>query len=127
MRVIVISDLHIGAGSLEDFDPEVEQAFGEFCDQIIAENQPTEVVINGDFLDFVQAEPWQSGEFESVTKTGVPLCFTEDQSIEKLESILRAHTATFDALAGLLKSKDVRRLTILPGNHDADLFWRRWW
>jgi UDP-2,3-diacylglucosamine pyrophosphatase LpxH len=123
MRVIVISDLHIGAGPLEDFDPEVEQALGEFCDQIVAEKQPTEVVINGDFLDFVQAEPWQSGEFESATKTGVPLCFTEDQSIEKLESILRAHTATFDALADLLKSKDVRRLTILPGNHDADLFW----
>jgi hypothetical protein len=123
MRVIVISDLHIGAGPLEDFDQEAEQALGAFCDWIAAEKQPTEVVINGDFLDFVQAEPWQSDEFESATPTGVPLCFTEDQSTEKLENILRAHKAAFNALAGLLDSKDVYRLTILPGNHDADLFW----
>jgi hypothetical protein len=57
-------------------------------------------VINGDFLDFVQAEPWQSPDFESETPDGVPLCFTQEQSLQKLESILSATQ---------------RRLTPLPG------------
>lgn len=124
MRVIVISDLHMGSGPLEDFDPEVEQALVDFCAQVAAEDQPTEFVINGDFLDFVQAEPWQSTEFESETSDDVALCFTEAQSLQKLENILRAHQATFDALARLAESKAVRRLTIMPGNHDPDLFWQ---
>jgi hypothetical protein len=49
MRVIVISDLHMGAGPLEDFDPEVEAGLVEFCAQIAADDRPTEFVINGDF------------------------------------------------------------------------------
>ncbi|MDP1865407.1 MAG: metallophosphoesterase [Bradyrhizobium sp.] len=125
MRVIVISDLHMGCGPLEDFDPEVEQGLIEFCNQIAAEEELTELVINGDFLDFVQAEPWQSPEFESETPNGISLCFTEQQSLQKLENILRAHSGTFDALAGLVNSKTLLRLTIMPGNHDPDIFWRK--
>jgi UDP-2,3-diacylglucosamine pyrophosphatase LpxH len=123
MRVIVISDLHMGSGPLEDFDPEVEQALVEFCDQIIADDQPTEFVINGDFLDFVQAEPWHSPDFESATPQGDPLCFTEQQSLRKLDNIMHAHRVAFDALSRLAESKTISRLTIMPGNHDADLFW----
>jgi metallophosphoesterase superfamily enzyme len=125
MRVVVISDLHMGAGPLEDFDPEVERALVEFCDEVAADHRPTEFIINGDFLDFVQAEPWQSPEFESETRDGVALCFTEAQSLQKLENIFHAHQATFDALARLVASNSVRRLTIMPGNHDVDIFWPR--
>lgn len=124
MRVIVISDLHMGSGPLEDFDPEVEKGLAEFCDQIATEGRPTELVINGDFLDFVQAEPWQSPDFESTTADGsVQLCFTQQQSLQKLERILHAHPTAFDALARLTGSKAISSLTIMPGNHDADIFW----
>ena len=71
----------------------------------------------------MQAEPWQSADLEAVSKTGVPLCFTEEQSAIKLANIMNVHAPAFNALAKLLKSDDLRRLTILPGNHDADLFW----
>ena len=124
MRIIVVSDLHMGSGPLEDFDPEVEIGFAEFCDQILAEGALTELVINGDFLDFVQAEPWQSPEFESTTADGnIQLCFTQQQSLQKLERILHSHETAFDALARLTASKAIGRLTIMPGNHDADIFW----
>jgi hypothetical protein len=89
----------------------------------VSENEPTELVINGDFLDFVQAEPWQSKEFESQTSDGVPLCFAEEHSVEKLRGIFKAHSAAFEALRKLLNSHALHRVTILPGNHDADFFW----
>jgi UDP-2,3-diacylglucosamine pyrophosphatase LpxH len=123
VRVLVISDLHMGAGSLDDFDPEVEQGLVEFCGQIAADKHLSELVINGDFLDFVQAEPWRSADLEAISKTGVRLCFSQEQSVVKLTNIMDAHAPTFDALAQILKSDDLLRLTILPGNHDADIFW----
>src|SRR5258706_1830715 len=123
MRILVISDLHLASGQLDDFDPEIEDALVEFLGQVSSERRETELVINGDFLDFVQAAPWQSQEFESETPAGLPLCFTESQSLQKLETILDAHSKTFAALSRLLKSENIQRLTILPGNHDADLFW----
>lgn len=123
MRILVISDLHLASGKLDDFDPEIEDSLVEFLDQVSSEKKETEFVINGDFLDFVQAEPWQSSEYESETPAGVPLCFTEHQSLQKLETILETHSKTFCALSKLLKSENIQRLTILPGNHDADLFW----
>jgi UDP-2,3-diacylglucosamine pyrophosphatase LpxH len=123
MRVIVISDLHIGCGPLEDFDVEIEQALVEFCAEVAADARSTEFVINGDFLDFVQAAPWQSPDLESESPDGVPLCFTEAQSLQKLENIFHAHQPTFYALALLVASNSIRRLTIMPGNHDADIFW----
>jgi UDP-2,3-diacylglucosamine pyrophosphatase LpxH len=123
MRVLVISDLHIASGPLDDFDKAIEAELASFCCQIAAEGVPTELVINGDFLDFVQAEPWRSNEFESTTVHGAPLCFTEEQSLAKLSGIFRTHPDTFDALQNLLKSPAINRLTIMPGNHDADFFW----
>jgi UDP-2,3-diacylglucosamine pyrophosphatase LpxH len=125
MRVVVISDLHIGSGPLDDFDREIELGLVAFCREICVNGEPTEFVINGDFLDFVQAEPWHSKDFESQTTSGIPLCFTEEQSLEKLKGIFAAHPETFDALGQMLRSPVLRQLTILPGNHDADFFWNR--
>jgi UDP-2,3-diacylglucosamine pyrophosphatase LpxH len=123
MRIVTISDLHLASGPLDDFDQEIESAFVQFLNGLSSDDEETELVINGDFLDFVQAEPWRSKDFESCTKDGIPLCFTEDQSLLKLENILRAHSKTFQALAETLKSHVIKQITILPGNHDADFFW----
>jgi UDP-2,3-diacylglucosamine pyrophosphatase LpxH len=125
MRLIVISDIHIGSGPLDDFDAELEQALIAFLDRLAVDPEPTELVINGDFLDFAQAEPWKGKDLESETVEGVPLCFTEEQSLEKLRGIMVAHADAFKALGGFLSSDATHQLTILPGNHDADFFWRR--
>ncbi|MGH8601943.1 MAG: hypothetical protein ACREXR_03940, partial [Gammaproteobacteria bacterium] len=81
-------------------------------------------MVNGDFLDFVQADPWDNtaGDLEAQSIDRVPLCHRESDSLEKLSRILTRHNTIFMALGHLLDRED-RRLTILPGNHDADFFW----
>jgi hypothetical protein len=64
-----------------------------------------ELVINGDFLDFAQAPPWQGSDLESFSADGIPLCFTEDQSLLKLTAICQAHQPIFKSLGDFLASK----------------------
>jgi hypothetical protein len=81
------------------------------------------LVINGDFLDFVQAAPWWGRALEGETAEGLPLCFTERQSADKFEAIRRAHPRVFDALGRFLTTNENNLLVVLPGNHDPDFFW----
>ena len=121
--LIVVSDLHVSAGPLDDFDREIERHFVDFLGTLGARPRPAELVINGDFLDFVQAPPSEGKELESKAVDGTPLCFTEEQSARKLAAILEEHGPLFDALSRLLRDGPHNRLVILPGNHDPDLFW----
>lgn len=125
MRLVVISDVHVGCGPLDDFDRELEQGLVDFLNELAADAAPTLLVINGDFLDFAQAEPSQSRELESKTEDGVLLCFTEEQSLAKLASIVDAHEPVFAALGRLTGDANGHRVVVLPGNHDADFFWPR--
>ncbi|MDQ2974822.1 MAG: metallophosphoesterase [Acidobacteriota bacterium] len=120
---IVISDLHIGAGPLDDCDAELERCLLDFLADIGSAGSPVELVINGDFLDFAQAPPWKGKDLEAVTPLGIPLCFTQEQSLAKLEAICNDHSSVFAALAHFLAVKVDNRLVINPGNHDADFFW----
>ena len=122
-RVIILSDTHIGSGPLDDFDSILQEHLCRFLDQWAKDPSAIEIVINGDFLEFVQASPWEGHELRSHTVAGLPLCFTQDQSLTKLDAIVLAHSPVFDALGKFLAAKEENRLTILPGNHDADLFW----
>jgi UDP-2,3-diacylglucosamine pyrophosphatase LpxH len=124
-RVFVISDVHIGGGELDDFVPALEQKLLQFIDTLSRLAQPVHLVINGDFFDFATAAPWEGGDLESTTTHGLRLCFTEAQSCSKLERIIASHGAVFDALARLLAAKPDNRISMMPGNHDPDLFWRR--
>jgi UDP-2,3-diacylglucosamine pyrophosphatase LpxH len=121
-KIVVISDLHVGSGRLDDCDSELEECFVSFIDLLHRDGSSVKLVINGDFLDFAQAEPWQDRDFEASSELQVELCFTQDQSVEKLKSILQAHQKIFKALARFLCSEG-NSLVILPGNHDADFFW----
>lgn len=121
--LIVISDLHLGEGVLDDFDPELEAHLVAFLDHIGASPNSVELVINGDFLDFAQASPWKGGDLEGRTTAGNPLCFTEEQSLSKFAAIHRAHAPVFHALRGLLARHAGHRIVVLPGNHDVDFFW----
>jgi UDP-2,3-diacylglucosamine pyrophosphatase LpxH len=121
--IFVISDLHISNGALDDFDEELEGHLASFLTWITRRPEPCELVINGDFLDFVQASPWSGRELESATKDGIALCFSEIQSVAKLEAIGRAHPSVFSGLNTFLSARPENRLVILPGNHDPDFFW----
>jgi hypothetical protein len=124
MDTYVISDLHIGAGPLDDCDAGCEDALVAFFDTLAgrAAHGPLELILNGDTFDFVQAEPWRGADLEAAAPDGVQLCFTEELSDQKARSIIGAHSRFFDAL-GRLRATPQVRLTILPGNHDSDLFW----
>jgi UDP-2,3-diacylglucosamine pyrophosphatase LpxH len=121
--VLVISDLHIGADPLDDFDEDIERHFVAFLDEWGRHAGNVELVINGDLLDFVQAPPFKGAELEDETHYGTPLCFTEEQSLQKLDAIATQHTAAFEALATFLAAGDGKHVTVMPGNHDADFYW----
>jgi UDP-2,3-diacylglucosamine pyrophosphatase LpxH len=122
-KLIVISDLHISAGPLDDFDQDIEQHFSDFVSQLTSAEGPFEFVINGDFLDFVQAPPDTGPDLETTSSAeGMPLCYTEQQSLAKLSAIEAAHPAVFRALGSFLAANEKNNLTLLPGNHDVDLF-----
>lgn len=121
--IVVISDVHIGAGPLDDFDTPLEAHLCDFLQKLSERVQPVEFVVNGDFLEFIQAPPWCGPELESRTPDNIPLCFTQDQSLKKLRAIHEAHSSVFEVLGRLLESPRDNRLVIVPGNHDADFFW----
>ena len=121
-KTVVISDLHIGAGLLDDCDSELESCLISFLREQSSNDNAVELVINGDFLDFAQAEPWESPDFETEYE-GLPLCYTQKQSTLKFEKIVAAHGAIFKALGDFLGANSENTIVILPGNHDADFFW----
>jgi UDP-2,3-diacylglucosamine pyrophosphatase LpxH len=120
--VIVISDLHIGSGPLDDFDHAIELELVAFLGELTRRPEAIELVINGDFLEFVQAEPWEDAGLKGATGKNQALCFTEVQSLMKLRNIMNSHPNVFRVL-GWFIAKDQNRIVILPGNHDVDLFW----
>jgi len=122
-RILIISDLHVGAGQLDDCDSELEECIVSFLEKYSKALDPIELVINGDFLDFVQAEPWEVGGLESISIEGFPLCFAEAQSIKKFDAIAIAHAPIFRALGHFLNACEENSLVVMPGNHDADMFW----
>ncbi|MFZ5525035.1 MAG: hypothetical protein ACOZE7_00055 [Pseudomonadota bacterium] len=122
MALHVISDLHIGSGVLDDCDAGCEAGLIGFIDELTAGPSPVELVLNGDSFDFVQAEPWRVAGLEATAVDGSPLCFTRETSLAKAESIIKAHPLIFDALTRFVR-REGARLTIMPGNHDADLYW----
>lgn len=118
--VIVLSDLHLGAGEMIDgkrnlledfyFDRELVNLFKYFS-QGMYEDRVVEIILNGDFLDFL-ATPYVNA-FEDT--------FWSDQTaIEKLEMIREAHREVFIALNNFLKKKD-KYFVYNVGNHDAEI------
>src|SRR4051812_47846403 len=118
----VVSDLHISDNPLDDFDDVLQGEFCRFLGGMSTGSGPFELVINGDFLDFVQAPPWEGAALSSTTPEGLPLSFTQEQSLAKLGAIGQRHAPVFEALGTFLAAREDNALTILPGNHDPDFF-----
>jgi UDP-2,3-diacylglucosamine pyrophosphatase LpxH len=118
--VLVISDLHLSAGAyingrknpLEDFHSDEELVeFLKFYSSGDFVGQEVELIINGDFLDFLAVPYVEFFDDEF---------WSQEAALKKLELIYHAHSEVFDALNDFLNVKK-KSLTYIIGNHDAEL------
>jgi UDP-2,3-diacylglucosamine pyrophosphatase LpxH len=130
---IVVSDFHLGAGPpdvnqnpLEDFI--ADEAFARFLETIRVESdrddKEVELIINGDFFEFLQVPAVD--EFDPGL-TYPPEAYydsSQTESIKRLDLITAGHPVVFDALSDFIQVEAPRRrMTLIKGNHDANLFW----
>ncbi len=123
-RVLVISDIHLGeilynedAPGLADYVHALNRELADFV-ATHRERRPPEgswhLVINGDMFDFVKLA--RLGDATSVGH--------EQASAirERLARIVKVHEPLFHELAVFLL--EGHRITIIEGNHDAEVYWR---
>lgn len=105
---IIISDLHVGQN--DDFDifanPTKIKLFSDFLDYFRKLSSPVELVINGDFVDFLQLRPWND--------------LSRETALKKIKAIVAKSPTVFNDL-GIFLSDSRHKLKILPGNHDVEL------
>ncbi|HEX4449903.1 MAG TPA: hypothetical protein VH143_03480 [Kofleriaceae bacterium] len=124
-RKVIVSDLHIGPGTsdprfagIEDFYSDAE--WGQFLD---AETAPTDLIIDGDFIEFWQiAAALHALPQADRSATGVTLAEDQTLGVAAIELVIAAHPTVFRDLGRFLARGD-RRVIVIPGNHDADLLW----
>jgi UDP-2,3-diacylglucosamine pyrophosphatase LpxH len=106
---------------LEDFREDAEAAFDQLLD-LMERERADELIINGDWIDFLQLEPF-AYTVDLYTEAGRRLGWTEGESLQKLESCkaAHAHLSFFQKLRDFLRGG--RKVTVMLGNHDPDLFW----
>ena len=117
--ILVISDLHLGAGEkvkgrrnfLEDFHYDRELVeFLEYYSTGEYAGREIELIINGDLFDLLAVPfvPFFDDEY-----------WSEEASLEKLKIILAAHPQVMRALDRFLSRKG-KTVTFIVGNHDAE-------
>jgi UDP-2,3-diacylglucosamine pyrophosphatase LpxH len=118
--VLVISDLHLGAGdevhgrknALEDFHSDKELVdFIKYYSSGDYANSNVELIINGDFFDLL-AVPFINYFDDEY--------WSEKAALEKLELILKAHPEVVEELVNFAKQKN-KKIVYIIGNHDAEL------
>ena len=119
---LVISDLHLGTGrvlqngsvnQLEEFY--FEEKLVEFLHYYTTgqySEYEVELVINGDFLNFLQVD--YRDHYLTV--------ITESVSVEKLKNIIAGHPKAFEALRQFAASSG-NSITYVVGNHDQSVMW----
>jgi UDP-2,3-diacylglucosamine pyrophosphatase LpxH len=131
---IIVSDLHLGAGSfdldggnvLEDFI--VDETFARFLDEMKeeSENQGTdfELIIDGDMLEFLQAPALDQFDPQRTYAPENYRSSLEEDSAKKVDLIVKGHPMFFAALREFIKpANPQRKVTIVKGNHDVELYW----
>ncbi len=122
-QVFVVSDLHVGGVYPESDDPDGRgfristqvPALTAFVTALADKQvgQPhIELVINGDFIDFL-------AEKEAASAGWQPFTLDPGEAVAKLEAIVHRDRPLFDALGRLLSRG--HRLTVTLGNHDIEL------
>jgi UDP-2,3-diacylglucosamine pyrophosphatase LpxH len=116
---LVVSDLHMGDGAPGDDFVDDSHQFANFIRAQAATPEghagDIELIINGDFLEFVQVLP------DAYTLDSSTYWCAEGESVSKLDRILTGHPDVFEALNEFQKQHN--RVTVFAGNHDVDLYW----
>jgi UDP-2,3-diacylglucosamine pyrophosphatase LpxH len=118
--ILVISDLHLSAGKtikgkrnlLEDFHYDNELIdFLNYYSSGDYENIEVELVINGDFLDFLAVPYVEFFDDEF---------WSESAALSKLKMIMDAHQEVLENLKKFV-STPFKKIVYIIGNHDAEL------
>ena len=129
----VLSDLYIGAGyaneggnNLEEFVVDAE--FVHFLSDIKAESQRTrtevELIINGNLFEFLGVPAVDHYIPTEIYPKEMYLDSSEAASVKRLRIIQQGHPQVFEALSKFMQAEaPQRRITIVKGNHDVNLFW----
>jgi UDP-2,3-diacylglucosamine pyrophosphatase LpxH len=118
---LIASDLHVGGGPHDPGDDHVyhkNQLASFIREQAASANGRAgriELFFNGDFLEFAQTD------VDAFAHVSDERWCTEQESLRKLETIIRGHRDIFDALRDFQVPGNV--VTIAAGNHDVDLYW----
>ena len=118
--ILVLSDLHLGAGImfdgrrnfLEDFqsDRELVDFFNYFSTDEYSSRE-VEIVINGDFFDLLAVPYVEFFDDEY---------WSENAGVEKLKIILNAHPEVMNSINQFLSIKK-KRVVYIVGNHDGEV------
>lgn len=130
---IILSDLHLGAGlfgganPLEDFRHDRE--FSGFAlalrDESDSTGRPMDIVINGDFIEFLQipAVPVSAYDPRTLYPEEAYRSTTEADSVLRTDLVIAGHRPVFEGLAAFLSERPRRTVTVIKGNHDILLHW----
>jgi UDP-2,3-diacylglucosamine pyrophosphatase LpxH len=120
---LLLSDLHLGRGRLledgrlnsfeEFYYTEKLVEFIQYYSAGAFRDYDVEIIINGDFLNFLQVD------YKSHYLTTI----TESISVEILKSILEGHEPVFKAMGEFL-SQPFRKITYVIGNHDQPMMFQ---
>ena len=120
---LVVSDLHLGKGrqlengslnSLEEFYyAEKLVEFIQYYSSGAYRDYDVEIIINGDFLNFLQVD--YRGHFLTV--------ITESVAVEILKSVIKGHPQVFRTMGDFL-SMPHRKITYVIGNHDQGMMFQ---
>jgi UDP-2,3-diacylglucosamine pyrophosphatase LpxH len=118
---VIISDLHLGKN--DEFDifkaDGKEGAFEAFLAHCGKLAGPVELIINGDFVDFLQLKPWDIYS----CKGKISL---QEKALSKAKEIAQGNARVFNALTGFLANPNTR-IAVLLGNHDVELAFDKVW
>jgi UDP-2,3-diacylglucosamine pyrophosphatase LpxH len=129
----VLSDLHLGAGHidqngnpLEDFT--ADEGLANLLHDIWLESQrdqrEVELIINGDFFEFLQVPAVDVYNPDTNYPSEAYLDSSQEASIKRLNIITQDHPEVFNALSDFIHvERPQRRITIIKGNHDVNLYW----
>ncbi len=129
----VLSDLHLGAGyneegdnPLEDFtaDEQLVHFLQELTRESERDGREIELIINGDFLEFLQVPAVDNFEPATIYPQEAFLDSSQKASVKRLDLIVNGHRDVFAALSKFMQAHTPkRRITIIKGNHDVHLYW----
>lgn len=102
--LVFVSDTHIGGDPGQDYFESPEDLAALF-EELAARDGPVELVLAGDFFDFLKIGAVAAGENRASATISRP-----------------EYRGMFSALRDLAGGAD-RRVVYLPGNHDAEVWW----